>query len=138
MAKRERPVGVTLVAVLLTLIALIGLHSVIIGSGGDKLLSERFANASAVELFGGAFRLAYAVCAAFCAIGLWEMRPWAVTAYAGWASLLVLGHAIHDSVLKLQGKTDSEWWHTAVALVLVAVLLLLVGISLKRSLKPSA
>ncbi len=138
MAERERPVGVTLTAVLLILIALIGLYSVIIGSGDDTLVSERFANASPVELFGGAFRLAYSVCAALCAIGLWEMKPWAVTAYAGWASLLVLAHAFRDSVSKLQGKTDSEWWHIAVFLVVLAALLLLVGTSLKRSLKPSA
>ena len=58
MAERERPVGVTLTAVLLILIALIGLYSVIIGSGDDTLVSERFANASPVELFGGAFRIA--------------------------------------------------------------------------------
>ncbi len=110
----------------------------IIGSGDDALLSERLANASPAELFGGVFRLAYSVCAALCAIGLWEMRPWAVTAYAAWASLLVLAHAFRDSVSKLQGKTDSEWWNIAVILVVLAVLLLLVGLSLKRSLKPSA
>ena len=135
MENHKRPTGVTLVAVLLILIALNGIYSVM-GSVDEGLIW--IAKASAVDLLNAGFRLAYTVCAALAAIALWEMKSWAMRAYVAWGLLHVAGHAVHDCILKLQGKIDFAWWAVLLGPIVVAIVVGLVGIGLSKSLKKSA
>jgi hypothetical protein len=137
MAEQNRPTGVTIVAVLLLLTALNGLRT-IIGFDGGRPLSEWLADASALDYFNAGFGLTYVFLAALSAIGLWEMRGWALLAYACWAALAVIGLALKDAMLKLQGVTDSAWWLIAIGPIVVGVVLAIVGLALNRSLKNSA
>jgi hypothetical protein len=131
MNESKRPVGVSLLAVLLILFAFNGLSSLF---GSTQVLSEWFAKAT----FPDYFYAACAVCAAFTAIALWEMRRWAIHSYWIWAILTIVGHAIHDTILKTQGTTNAQWWQIAVGPVIIAVVHTLIGKGLQTSLKRSA
>jgi len=136
MENRERPTGVTVAAVLMALFALNGIQSFM--GPGDQLFIERLVGASANDMVNVAYRLAYTACAALTAIGLWQMKSWALRAYTAWAVLLVSGHVIETAIFKLQGETDLAWWQVAVPLVLLAIVLTLIGLAIKRSLKRAA
>ena len=132
MENRDRPIGVTILAAILMLIALRGFSSLL--GYPDQVFSQRVANASLADVLG----VAYAICAVVAAIALWEMKTWGNYAYAAWAVLHVTAIAVKDITLKVQGKTESEWWYILLGPAIVAVVLALIGIALKKSFKPSA
>lgn len=135
MAREERPLGISVVAVVLLLAALNSLRAVIDFDGAT--FSEWIDDASASDYINAAFNLAYFVVAILCAIGLWEMRPWAMRAYIGWAALFVIGITLKDAVLKLQGTTDTAWWLIAIVPIIMGAVLALIGFVLHRSLAGS-
>jgi len=132
MQNPNRPIGVTILAAILMLIALRGFSSLL--GAPDQVFSQRIASAAAADLLG----VAYALCAIVAAVALWEMKTWAIYAYAAWAALHVIAIAAKDITLKVQGKTESEWWFILLGPAIFAVVLASVGMALKKSWKPSA
>ena len=104
MENRSRPIGVTVLAAILMLIAFRIFSSLFLHP--TQLFSERIANASVADFFGAA----YGLCAVVAAVALWEMKTWAVYAYAAWAVLHVTTIVVNDITLKVQDKTQHEWW----------------------------
>lgn len=136
MARKGRPLGISIVAVVLLLTAFNSVRAV---SDFDGVtFSEWLVSASTSDYFNAAFNLAYLVVAVLCAIGLWEMHDWAMRAYIGWAGLFVIGISLKDAVLKLQGYTATAWWLIALVPIVMSAVLALVGFLLNRSLATSA
>jgi hypothetical protein len=71
----KRPVGFTIMALILGWLALAGAGNAFVGPAQGLL---RF------------FALAYAIAACVAAVGLWRMRSWAFAAYLVWAGVVLL------------------------------------------------
>ncbi len=132
MENRNRPIGVTILAAILMLIAFRMLSPLFLHP--TELASERIANASVADFLGAACGL----CAVVAAVALWEMKTWAVYAYAAWAVLHMAAFAVKDITLKVQEKTQHDWSYILIAPAIFAVVHGLICTALKKSLKPSA
>ncbi len=93
----QRPLGITVLSVLLGWLAIAGLGNAIVWHlPSVKALAGRLSATAALLLPSGALftflAVAYGVTAAASSIGLWRMKTWAPLAYLSWcASLLALG-----------------------------------------------
>jgi hypothetical protein len=129
MENRTRPAGVTVLAILLGLLALRGFAR--FSGPGDGLFLEGVLKhpLSSVLVIG------YSLSALVAAVLLWEMKRGAVAAYAAWTLLPVSVVVIHDVSLKIDGKTDTEWWLIILPPVVLTLILVVVGVLLNAALK---
>ena len=98
MRESKRPLFVSVVAVMLCLMALAeykDLRSI----GDDEALLDWVFGASAVQLAYTVTCLVSLLCAVVTAVGLWEMRSWAMACYAVYAVVLVAEEVLRHLVL---------------------------------------
>lgn len=137
-----RPAGMTLLAAILGLLAVGYFLSFLRSLPADALLIDGLVKAFNglvkafnAEGFTHLMRLPLALCAGLASVGLWQMKPWALRAYALFAVVLVVIHVVKDSTLKLQGRIETEWWAMVLGWVFIAILLGLIGLGLRNTTK---
>lgn len=129
MENRTRPAGVTVLAILLGLLAIRGFSR--FSGSGDEL----FFGGVLKDPLSSALTIGYSLSALVAAVLLWEMKRGAVAAYAIWALIQVSVAVLRDVSLKVDGKTDTEWWLIILPPVVLTLILGVVGVLLNASLK---
>lgn len=130
-----RPAGMTLLAAIMGLLAVFYFLSFLCSLPANALLIDGLVRAFNAEGFTHLMRLPLALCAGLASVGLLQMKPWALRAYALFAVVIVVSHVVKESTLKLQGRIETEWWAMVPNWVFIAIPLVLIGLSLRNTTK---
>ena len=133
-----RPAGMTLLAAILGLYAVSDFLLFVRSLPDGATLFESLVKAFSADGFTQLMRWPLAGCAGLASVGLWQMKPWALRAYALFAVVLVVAHAVEESTSKLQGRTESAWWELVLGWVAIVIVLGLIGLGVRNTIKRSA
>lgn len=123
----SRPTGVTVLAAVLVLLALIGF---VLSLTAETVAAQEGPQWQLIR-FGA---LLYGVTAMVAAIGLWKLRRWGYLAFVGWVAAVLLAGLVVPAVIP---QPRLPWWVPLGWIVLIAILAVPLARYVKRVIPPS-
>jgi peptidoglycan/LPS O-acetylase OafA/YrhL len=123
---RSRPAGITLLAAVLVLLALVGF----LMSMTAETVAEQEGPRWQLLRFGA---LLYGVTAIVAAIGLWKLRRWGYLAFVGWVGAVLLASMAVPAAIPEAGL---PWWAPLVWIGLIALIVIPLARYVRREIPP--
>ncbi|HEX2251124.1 MAG TPA: hypothetical protein VHH32_12315 [Gemmatimonadales bacterium] len=123
---RSRPAGITLLAALLVLLAVVGF---VMSLTAETVADQEGARWQLLR-FGA---LLYGVTAVVAAIGLWKLRRWGYLAFVGWVAAVLLAGLVVPAVIP---EARLPWWVSLAWIGLIAVIVIPLARYVRREIPP--
>ena len=134
MTSHPRPVGFSILAILFALCVIPTARKYF---PEDTLLLDAIINSFNKEPLRYLLGVLFLVFSALTAYGLWQMRQWAFGTYVITTVALVAGNLLKDFRLMTTGQTQTGWVGIVFPWVVIAAVLFLIGVYVKRVLAKS-